>query len=133
MTFTECTKPLDQDTSGPISYKLPHEWQVTQEKSYVTCRTKNSLHFTESNSLSADDRGSFARTQKPLCPQFSTCSSLHLLQPNFFQVRLSLFPLWYSSFFKQFSLNLLSYQLQNLPRKADTINQGTSPGGKRVS
>ena len=23
-TLTKCTKPLDQDTSSPISYKLPH-------------------------------------------------------------------------------------------------------------
>ena len=61
VTLTKCTKPMVQwyiqDTSGPISYKLPHIWQVTQDKSYVTGRTENSLHFTVSDSLPADDNG----------------------------------------------------------------------------
>ena len=57
VTLTKCTKPMDQVTSGPISYKLPHVWQVTQDKSYVTSRTENSLHFTVSDSLPADDNG----------------------------------------------------------------------------
>ena len=27
VTFSKCTKPLDQDKSGWISYKLPHVWR----------------------------------------------------------------------------------------------------------
>ena len=27
-TLTNCTKPLDQDTSSPLSYKLPHVWHT---------------------------------------------------------------------------------------------------------
>ena len=59
MTFSKCTKPLDQDKSGWVSYKITSRMKVT----YITSRTQNSFHFTALDSLLVDDHSSFARAE----------------------------------------------------------------------
>ena len=87
----------------------------TQEKSFATNRTKTSLHFTVSDSLLADDRGSFDRAEAIMSVIFHLFFLTSLAAKSFSGQTVFILYIIFQ-FFQQQWLNLLSYQLQNFSK-----------------